>query len=110
MKKNGRENDDEGVMTAGWIMLKSAFSILYKQSFHINVGDDIPSSIELTDVDSASKVTLKEMCSSNVPLIINFGSCTWPPFMASLKKFANAKEKVLNYIELHFSINSIYLN
>jgi len=76
MKKNGRENDDEGVMTAGWIMLKSAFLILYKQSFHINVGDDIPSNIELTDVDSASKISLQEMCSTNVPLIINFGSCT----------------------------------
>ena len=109
MKKNGRENDDEGAMTAGWIMLKSAFSILYKQSFHINVGDDIPSNIELTDVDSASKISLQEMCSSNVPLIINFGSCTWPPFMASLKKFANAKEKVLNYIKPRFSINFIHL-
>ena len=76
MRKNGREKDEEGVMTAGWIMLKSAFSILYKQSFHIDEGDDIPSSIELTDVDSASKISLLEMCSSNIPLIINFGSCT----------------------------------
>ena len=76
MRKNGREKDEEGVMTAGWMMLKSSFLMLYEQSFHINEGEDIPPSIELTDVDSASKISLLEMCSSNIPLIINFGSCT----------------------------------
>ena len=76
MRKNGRKEDEEGEMTAGWLMFKSCFSILFEQSFHINEGDDVPSNIELTDLNSASKIDLKEMCSSNIPLIINFGSCT----------------------------------
>ena len=76
MRKNGRKNDEESKMTSGWTMFINAFSYLYEQSFHINEGDEVPKSIELTDVDSASKINLKTMCSTNVPLILNFGSCT----------------------------------
>ena len=76
MKKNGQKEEEESKMTSGWIMFKSAFSILYDQAFHIKEGDKVPSSIELTDLDTATKMNLRDMCSSNVPLIINFGSCT----------------------------------
>ena len=76
MKKNGAKEDEESKMTSGWIMFKSALSILYDHAFHINEGDDVPSGIELTDLDTATKINLKAMCSSNVPLVINFGSCT----------------------------------
>ena len=76
MRKNGRNEDEESKMTSGWTMFINAFSQLYDQSFHISEGDDVPNSIELTDVDSASKINLKNMCSSNIPLILNFGSCT----------------------------------
>ena len=76
MTKNGRKEEEESKMTSGWIMFKSAFSILYDQAFHIKEGDEVPSSIELTDLDTATKINLKAICSSNVPLVINFGSCT----------------------------------
>ena len=76
MKKNGQKEEEESKMTSGWIMFKTILSQLYDQSFHIKEGDIIPSSIELTDLETASKINLKDMCSSNIPLIINFGSCT----------------------------------
>ena len=76
MKKAGKIEKEDSKMTAGWIMFKSAFLIMYNQVFHINEGDDIPSDIDLVDLDSGSKVTLRRLCTSSTPLILNFGSCT----------------------------------
>ena len=76
MKRSGRKKHEEEAMTSGWIMFKTILSQLYDQSIHIKEGDIIPSSIELTDLETASKINLKDMCSSDIPLIINFGSCT----------------------------------
>ena len=60
-----------------WEMFKGAFDALYSQQFHIAVGDDVPSSLELVDVDSGKKVNLRSLIpSGGVPLILNFGSCT----------------------------------
>jgi hypothetical protein len=76
LKRTGRIEDEESKMTAGWIMFKTAFLMLYEQSFHINEGDDIPCDIDLVDLDSGSKNSLRKMCTSSIPLILNFGSCT----------------------------------
>merc|ERR1712141_109000 len=46
----------------GWKMFKGLFDVLYNQSFHINQGDDVPSNIDLVDLDSGSKINLKEIC------------------------------------------------
>ena len=76
MKRTGRIEDEESKMTSGWIMFKTAFLMLYEQAFHINEGDDIPCDIDLVDLDSGSKISLRQMCKSSNPLILNFGSCT----------------------------------
>jgi len=67
---------EDGKMTPGWKMFKGIFDIMYSQSFHVQKGDTVPSNIALVDLDSGSKVNLKELCTRNVPLILNFGSCT----------------------------------
>ena len=76
MRKKGRIKDEESKMTAGWIMFKSAFMMYYDQSFHINEGDEIPPDIDLVDLDSGSKINLRKLCESSIPLILNFGNCT----------------------------------
>ena len=67
---------EDGKMTPGWRMFKGIFDITYSQSFHVAKGDTVPSSIALVDLDSGSKVNLKDLCNGKVPLILNFGSCT----------------------------------
>jgi len=76
LREAGDTKDEEGKMTADWKLFKGAFDILYEQNFHINVDDYVPSDIDLVDLDSGIKVNLKSLCSTNVPLILNFGSCT----------------------------------
>ena len=63
-------------MTVGWKLLKGAFYDTYKQSFHVEKGDEVPFGIDLVELDSGSKINLKSMCETTVPLILNFGSCT----------------------------------
>jgi hypothetical protein len=68
--------EDEIKMTVGWKMLTAVFNGVYSQSFHVEKGDEVPSGIDLVDLDSGSKIGLKSICESTVPLILNFGSCT----------------------------------
>ena len=43
--------------------------------------------VELYDLVEKSTVKLFDFTKTNRPLVLNFGSCTWPPFMANVKKF-----------------------
>ena len=67
---------DDAKMEFNWEMLKGLFNNLYIQSFHVADGDDVPSHIDLIDMDTNSKMNLKSLSKSNVPLVLNFGSCT----------------------------------
>jgi len=71
-----KDLDKETKMEFGWKMLKGIFDVLYNQSFHVTNGDEVPGSIDLIDLDSKSKINLKDLCQSNIPLVLNFGSCT----------------------------------
>ena len=37
--------------------------------------------------------TLKEIMRPGVPLVLNFGSCSWPPFRRALKEFGELKKR-----------------
>lgn len=42
---------------------------------------------ELIELKSGREVRLLDFMKTNRPLVVNFGSCTWPPFVAKLAKF-----------------------
>ena len=67
---------EDAKMVFGWEMLKGLFTTFYNQSFHVADGDDVPSHIDLIDMDTKSKMNLRSLCKSSVPLVLNFGSCT----------------------------------
>ena len=74
----GEQIDIEGLpFGSSWEMFKAVFKARYAQYFHINEGDEVPSELELVDVDTGTRVRLKNLIPSNgIPLILNFGSCT----------------------------------
>jgi len=84
LKERAKKLEKEGLviekedskMEFGWQMLKGLFTTFYNQSFHVTDGDDVPSHIDLIDMDTKSKMNLRSLCKSNVPLVLNFGSCT----------------------------------
>ena len=76
MKNSGRIKDVDSTATGGWNMFKEALKHLYYQNFHINEGEEIYSEIDLVDLETHLRINLKTLCQANVPLILNFGSCT----------------------------------
>ena len=73
---DGNVKEEYRKPVVGWKMFKGAFDAMYNQSFHVGKGDEIPSGIDLVDLDSGSKISLKSLCEGTVPLVLNFGSCT----------------------------------
>ena len=76
MKKSGKVKYVDSTATGGWNMFKEALEHLYYQNFHINECEEICSDIELVDLETHLRIHLKTLCQANVPLILNFGSCT----------------------------------
>jgi len=43
--------------------------------------------VDLYDLQNKTTVRLLDFMKTNRPLVVNFGSCTWPPFMTKVKDF-----------------------
>ena len=58
------------------------------------IGDSAPDPI-LYNVRTLKKVRIldPDFLDQNRPIILNFGSCTWPPFMANLVKVKKVGNK-----------------
>ena len=72
---------------------------------NLKVGNSFPNA-RLLDLNNNGAVELCELVNSGRPLVLNFGSCSWPPFWASLQiyvrastKFADVADFALIYIE-----------
>ena len=48
---------------------------------------------KLHDPKTGDQLPMLSIAASTVPLVINFGSCTWPPFMANLAKIKKIQAK-----------------
>jgi len=48
------------------------------------LGNEAPNPL-LHDLESKKQKTLLSLAKRNRPLVINFGSCSWPPFIAEVK-------------------------
>jgi len=84
--------DDVGFMFS-WDLVKNqtrnAVIDIFKAA---QLGQEAPDP-QLHELSSGNLVSLLGFAKTGRPLVLNFGSCTWPPFMASLGEFANLKEK-----------------
>jgi len=56
------------------------------------VGKEAPNPA-LIDLVTKTKTYLLSHEKAGRPLVVNFGSCTWPPFMANLSKFSDLHRK-----------------
>ena len=53
----------------------------------------------LMDLSTKASKPLLSFAKAGRPLIVNFGSCTWPPFMASLGKFGALRTKFAGLVD-----------
>ena len=49
--------------------------------------------VSLYELERQETILLSNFMKKSRPLVVNFGSCTWPPFMANISKFAAICEK-----------------
>ena len=83
----------------GWVQFKAIYNMTMQQSnVTLKVGDKVPD-ITLTHLESGKKNTLQSLMRSNVPLVLNFGSCTWPPFVGQLSRFGQVMEEYKNKVD-----------
>merc|ERR1711970_17675 len=60
----------------GWQQFKTMYNVTLQQSnVTLKVGDAVPA-ITLTHLETGKKSTIQSLMRSNVPLVLNFGSCT----------------------------------
>ncbi len=75
-----------------WRQLKFLVPIVIKSrmTHSVRVGSEIPN-ISLVKIDNEALMTsscrLRDFCQTERPLVVCFGSCTWPPFVQQLGLF-----------------------
>jgi len=74
-------------MFGGVQMFKNIFKLMNTVNADIKVGEPLPEDIKVYDLANSKFMELAKLCRPGIPLILNFGSCTWPPFMKSLTSF-----------------------
>lgn len=74
---------------------KSQVMYLLKDAY---VGLKAPNPAVLS-LDSESETLLLDFQKKSRPLVINFGSCTWPPFIAHLARFNDIVDEFRNFAD-----------
>ena len=59
----------------------------------LRIGDSLPEGIEIFDIQSKIFKSLSDEIDQEKTTILNFGSCTWPPFMKALDGYKKLVEK-----------------
>ena len=59
----------------------------------LDVGDKVSMEIPLVDFATKKSINLRTLIRPGVPLVLNFGSCTWPPFVGALDSFSQVMKK-----------------
>ena len=75
MAGTGMVVDESTRFHGGWAEFKQIFESYIQQSKALKLGDEV-SDIELVSLATKAKITLKSLQRENVPLVLNFGSCT----------------------------------
>jgi len=90
-------------MEISWEMVKLIFNMKKAHFLAKNVTNlQIPDSLKVIDLKTKKELSLRSICeSSKVPVVLNFGSCSWPPFMNSLVKFNEMSEKFKNVAKMY---------
>merc|ERR1711935_571699 len=70
------KSDEIPKQFGGWQQFKTIYNTTLQQSnVTLKIGDSVPA-ITLTNLETGKKSTLQSLMRSNVPLVLNFGSCT----------------------------------
>ena len=83
--KMKREDYEDSIYSIQYVKqsFHSRYLDIYKEAF---VGSKAPNA-KLLSLDGFSEKFLLDFQSKGRPLVLNFGSCTWPPFVAKLARF-----------------------
>ncbi len=89
-----------------WRMISDRITSAWNELFcEANEGNACPNPTVI-DFESGKSIKLWDVLSKSRPTVLNFGSCTWPPFMVNLERikelhasFAQVADFVTVYIE-----------
>ena len=59
----------------------------------LDIGEMVSMEIPLVDFATKKSINLRTLIRPGVPLVLNFGSCTWPPFVGALNSFSQVMKK-----------------
>ena len=97
MTKVNMTVDNWAYTAGGWQFFKALATDAYEQNFNVtqNAKQGGPAiNVSLIKTDGVTHCKLLDFMQDERPLVVNFGSCTWPPFMVQLARF---QELVADY-------------
>ncbi len=69
-----------------WRQIENRINVAWNEIYcEASEGNDCPNPT-LIDFNSGKQIKLRDVLSPSRPTVLNFGSCTWPPFMAQLER------------------------
>jgi len=86
--------------------IQTAYQYFVIQFNNVKCGSKAPNPL-LHDLESKEQKNLLSISKKNRPLVINFGSCSWPPFMDEVRILAKTCPwRVINFEKNAFDQNS----
>ena len=79
---------------------------ILREWYHIAKKGQKAPNPKLMSSDGATHLNLMDVKKKHRPLVVNFGSCSWPPFMAKLAEFCKVIELNAVYPEREVHLNN----
>jgi thyroxine 5-deiodinase len=95
LEKRLKQKIFKGASTARALWRMSSIN----RDVRVRIGDAVPDTRVL---HNGQEIALASLMRSERPLLLNFGSCTWPPFLSQLSKFIDLQRELSHAVDFAF--------